>query len=104
EAFGSFAVAANGALGISSNSCDESGRSRRTATRAPAALILSAVANSRNSLPLSSRLFTKTGIANGNRGHLRRSAAPDRITHTPSPAGQQHCRYRTLWAKFFAFS
>src|SRR6476619_3468294 len=49
------------------------GKDRRTATSAPPALTFNAVANSRNSLPLSSRLRTNTGIANGNRVHFRRS-------------------------------
>src|SRR5581483_12103934 len=48
-------------------------RERRTATRAPPAETFNAVANSRNSLPLSSLLRTKTGIASGNLGHCRRS-------------------------------
>src|SRR5271169_2610179 len=49
------------------------GSIRRIATSIPPALTFKAVANSRNSLPLLSRLRTKTGIARGNRAHLRRS-------------------------------
>ena len=70
---GRLAVAASGALGISSKTCAAFGNERRTATRAPPALMLRAVANSRNSFPLSSRLRTKTGIARGSRVHFRRS-------------------------------
>jgi hypothetical protein len=73
EALGKAARAANGALGISSEMAAEGPRTRRTATSMPPALTLRAVANSRHSLPLSSRLRTKTGIASGNRTHLRRS-------------------------------
>jgi len=67
------AVAANGALGISSRTCAALGNERRTATNAPPALMLSAVANSRKSFPFSSRLRTNTGIAKGRRVHFRRS-------------------------------
>lgn len=70
---GRAAVAAKGALGISSRTCAALGNERRTATKAPPALILSAVANSRNSFPFSSRLRTNTGIAKGRRAHFRRS-------------------------------
>jgi len=72
-ALGSAAVAANGALGISSKTCADGGGERRTATSAPPAQIFNAVANSRNSLPFSSRVRTKMGMANGNRTHWRRS-------------------------------
>jgi hypothetical protein len=75
EALGKVGIALKGALGISSKTCAERGMGRRTATRAPAAEMLSAVANSRNSLPFSSRLRTNTGIASGRRGHLRRSVS-----------------------------
>ena len=60
-----------GALGISSVTCDESGKERLTATRIPPAETFNAVANSNNSLPFSSRLRTNTGIARGKRTHLR---------------------------------
>lgn len=70
---GSDAAAARGALGISSKTCADGGRERRTATKAPPAPTFSAVANSRNSLPFSSRLRTNTGMANARRVHLRRS-------------------------------
>jgi len=72
-ALGRPVAAASGALGISSNTGAAFGKDRRTATSAPPALTFNAVANSRNSLPLSSRLRTNTGIANGNRVHFRRS-------------------------------
>jgi hypothetical protein len=59
------------------------GNTLRMATSIPPALTLSAVANSRNSLPLPSRLRTKTGIAKGNLVHLRRSVARlDRFMQT----------------------
>ena len=70
---GNFAVAAKGALGISSRMRADDARERRTANSAPEALMFRAVANSRNSLPFSSRLRTKTGMASGSRGHCRRS-------------------------------
>src|SRR5207237_7141817 len=73
EALGRPAAVARGALGISSETCAESGKERRTATSAPPAETFRAVANSRNSFPFSSRLRTNTGIANGRRVHLRRS-------------------------------
>src|SRR5581483_6143705 len=46
---------------------------RRIATSIPPALTFRAVANSRNSFPLPSRLRTNTGIASGSLVHLRRS-------------------------------
>jgi hypothetical protein len=49
---------------------------------------LRAVANSRNSFPLSSRLRTKTGIARGNRGHFRLS--PCRPSCRPSVRTPPH--------------
>ena len=73
DALGRLVVAARGALGISSKTCADGGKERRTATRAPPADTFSAVANSRKSLPLSSRLRTNTGIASGSLGHFRRS-------------------------------
>jgi len=75
DAFGNVVVAAKGALGISSKTCAASGNERRTATRTPPAETFNAVANSKNSLPFSSRLRTNTGIASGKRGHLRRSVS-----------------------------
>ena len=78
------ALGAKGALGISSVICVDGGSVRRTATRAPPAPMFSAVANSRNSLPFSLRLRTKTGMASGSRVHLRRSfSALDRINGLP---------------------
>ena len=85
---GSPAAAARGALGISSKTCAALGRERRTATSAPPALMFSAVANSRNSLPFSSLLRTNTGIANGSRTHRRRSVSGfRRIKGRPCQSG-----------------
>src|SRR5713101_1794706 len=84
EARGSPANVARGALGISRETCADNARARLTATSIPPALILRAVANSRNSLPLSSRLRTKTGIARGSRLHFRLSVSgPLWFTQTP---------------------
>jgi hypothetical protein len=102
-------VAARGALGISSRTLAERGKERRTATRAPPAETLRAVANSRNSLPLSSRLRTKTGMASGKRIHWRRSFSGLRLV-TPAPwhviayglphlRGQTACQRRLPQAK-----
>jgi hypothetical protein len=78
-------MAAKGALGISRMTCAVGGKDRRTATNAPPALTFRAVANSRNSLPFSSRLRTNTGIARGNRVHLRRSVSGlRRIKRSPN--------------------
>ena len=78
-------MAAKGALGISRMTCAVGGKDRRTATRAPPALTFRAVANSRNSLPFSSRLRTNTGMARGNRVHLRRSVSGlRRIKRSPN--------------------
>jgi hypothetical protein len=66
-------AAKNGAVGISSETCVDCGKERRTATKAPPAETFTAVANSRKSFPFSSRLRTKIGIANGSRGQRRRS-------------------------------
>ena len=60
-----------GALGISRETMADLGKERRTTTKAPPAEMLMAVANSKVSLPLSSRVRTKTGIASCNRAHLR---------------------------------
>jgi hypothetical protein len=68
-----------GALGISSETCEESRKERFTATNAPPAEIFQAVANSRNSFPVSSALRTKTGIAKGRRSHFRRSVSDFRL-------------------------
>src|SRR5580700_1037846 len=72
--FGKTAAEAKGTLGISNRTCEESDKERRTATNAPVAETFNAVANSSSSFPLLSRLRTKTGIASGRRGHLRRSS------------------------------
>jgi hypothetical protein len=74
-ALGRGAIAATGALGISSLIWLTVGRTRRMATSIPPALTFNDVANSRNSLPFRSRLRTKTGIASGNLVHFRRSCA-----------------------------
>jgi len=66
--------AVTGGQGISRVSGEAGrGESLRMATSMPPALTLSAVANSRNSRPLRSRLQTKTGMASGSRLHWRRS-------------------------------
>jgi hypothetical protein len=97
-ALGRTVAAAKGALGISSEIRAESGRERRTATSAPPAETFSAVANSRNSFPLSSRLRTNTGIASGRRGHLRRSVS-GALGFKPTPWYDLPFVDRTLWAK-----
>jgi len=75
EAFGNELPETRGALGISSETCAESGKERRTATSAPPAEMFKAVANSSSSFPSSSRLRTKMGIANGRRDHFRHSVS-----------------------------
>ena len=82
---GRAAIAANGALGISSETCVDRGIGRRTASSIPPAETLRAVANSKSSLFVSPRLLTKTGIAKGNRDQRLRSADEVlMVTHTPS--------------------
>ena len=73
ENLGKSAFATGGALGISSKSCEESGKERRTATKAPPAETFNAVANSNHSLSFPSLPRTKIGIARGRRCHFRRS-------------------------------
>jgi hypothetical protein len=85
EARGCNAKAASGALGISSEITASASCARRTARSIPPALTFSAVANSRISFPLSSRLRTKTGMASGKRGHLRRSPSLFRFTRGTFP-------------------
>jgi len=60
-----------GALGISSETSADVGKERRTATKAPPGEMLIAVANSRESLSIPSRVRIKTGMASCNRAHLR---------------------------------
>ena len=96
EALGSAAAVAKGALGISSETCAESGKERRTATSAPPAEILRAVANSRNSFPFSSRLRTNTGMARGRRVHLRRSVSGFR-RFNPAPWIRTYARESRIW-------
>jgi hypothetical protein len=60
-----------GALGISSETGLDLASARRTITNAPPAEMLTAVANSSDSLPLSSRLRMKTGMARCRRAHFR---------------------------------
>ena len=69
------ASAGRGATGISNESPDDLGRLRRVASRIPPALMFNAVANSRNSFPVSSTPLTKTGMDSGNRWCFLRSAA-----------------------------
>ena len=90
---------AAGALGISSKTCEESRKERRTAIRAPPAETFQAVANSRNSLPSWSRLRTNTGIASGRRAHLRRSGSGFRGLKWTSRILGWPFNYRTLGAK-----
>jgi hypothetical protein len=96
EALGRAAAVAKGALGISSETCAESGKERRTATSAPPAEILRAVANSRNSFPFSSRLRTNTGMARGSRVHLRRSVSGFR-RFNPAPWIRTYARESRIW-------
>jgi len=63
-----------GALGISRETVLDLASARRTITSAPPAETFTAVANSSDSLPLSSRLRTNTGIASCNLGHFLRSS------------------------------
>jgi hypothetical protein len=96
EALGRAAAVAKGALGISSETCAESGKERRTATSAPPAEILRAVANSRNSFPFSSRLRTNTGMARGRRVHLRRSVSGFR-RFNPAPWIRTYAPKSRIW-------
>ena|SRR5690349_18427910 len=98
--FGNEAEAANGALGISSRTRADWGRARRSAISAPPPPMLRAVANSRNSLPLSSRLRTNTGIAKGRRSHLRSSrSALFWLKPATFPCGLDTLSTGTSWAK-----
>jgi len=99
EALGKEFPETSGALGISSKTCAESGKERRTATNAPPAEMFKAVANSNDSLPSSSRLRTKMGIAKGKRGHFRSSfSGLCRFKRTPQNLNLVML-YRTLGAK-----
>ena len=71
EAVFSPSAAPMGALGISSETEADLGKERRTTTKAPPAEMLTAVANSRQSLPFASRVRIKTGMASCSRAHLR---------------------------------
>src|ERR1035437_5860518 len=62
-----------GALGISRETRLDLGKERRTTTRAPPGEMLTAVANSRESLSFRSRVRINTGMARCNRAHLRSS-------------------------------
>ncbi len=90
-----------GALGISSETSADFGKDRRTTTKAPPGEMLMAVANSKESLPLPSRVRIKTGIASCNRAHLR-SSFPDKLRRTclvhhikVLPAQRPHLRGQT---------
>jgi len=77
-----------GALGISSETTADLGKERRTTTKAPPGEMLTAVANSRQSLPAPSRARTKTGMASCSRAHLRSSffdMLRDTVRPTPKP-------------------
>jgi len=71
EALGKLPASPIGALGISNETWADFGKEWRTTTKAPPAEMLIAVANSSKSLPLSSRVRTKTGMATCRRVHLR---------------------------------
>lgn len=89
-----------GALGISSETRLDLARDRRTTTKAPPAEMFTAVANSSDSLPFSSRLRTKTGIASCSRAHLRCSLLGEfRLTACPSETRINHLKCRRLGAK-----
>jgi hypothetical protein len=62
-----------GALGISRETRLDLGKERRTTTRAPPGEMLTAVANSRESLSFRSRVRINIGMARCNRAHLRSS-------------------------------
>ena len=66
-------IGPRGALGISNETTDDLGKDRRTTTKAPPAEILTAVANSRESLPAPSRARMKTGMASCSLVDLRSS-------------------------------
>ncbi len=67
------AAGPTGALGISRETRLDLGKERRTTTKAPPGEMLTAVANSRESLSFRSRVRTKTGIASCSLAHLRSS-------------------------------
>src|ERR1035441_8852949 len=73
EAVGKPLVGPMGALGISRETKADLGKDRRTTIKAPPAEMLIAVANSSESLPLPSRVRTKTGMASRKRVHFRAS-------------------------------
>jgi hypothetical protein len=94
---------ARGTLGISSKTCEESGKERLTATKAPVAETLRAVANSSNSFPLLSRVRTKTGIANGRRAQSRRSSCGRFRFKWGSSRGKIRVFYRIWGAKYATY-
>lgn len=60
-----------GALGISKETHADLDTDRRATTKAPPGEMLTAVANSKESLPSSARVRTKTGMASFNLAHFR---------------------------------
>lgn len=96
-ALGRSATETIGALGISSETGDDSGNERRTATSAPPAETFNTVANSSKSLPFSSRLRMKTGIASRKRGHLRRSVSRLRRFKMRSHPSQDRSSLTAPW-------
>lgn len=96
EALGKEFPETRGALGISSRTCAESGKERRTATKAPPAEIFNAVANSNISFPSSSRLRTKIGMASGRRGHFRLSVSGLRCFNR-IPQGELNSFFTAPW-------
>lgn len=101
---GNSAAEASGTLGISSKTCVERGKERRTATRAPVAETFNAVANSSSSLPFLSRLRTKTGMAKGNRAHRRRSSCGRLWFKGALKKPDNHAFYRIWGAKSHAMT
>lgn len=94
------ASAGRGATGISNERPADFGKLRRVARSIPPALILRAVANSRNSFPFSSTPLTKTGMDSGSRWCLLRSAAflaaVDIVPASPAHTDGQTFRLRLL--------
>jgi hypothetical protein len=81
-----------GALGISTETTADSCKERRTATNAPPAPMLIAVANSRESLPFPSRARIKTGMASCKRAHLRCSFVDSLRAKVPIRSDRVYCK------------
>src|ERR1019366_4017092 len=76
-----------GALGISRETRLDLGKERRTTTRAPPGEMLTAVANSRESLSFRSRVRINTGMARCNLAHLERYQPGNRISGAKPRSG-----------------